>query len=91
MSLERVTAPVVRKLEAMPLTWRLAFLESERGKSPLMDCIWVVWSQNGEENCVFEPMKRLRYPGYAGKGLRGSLASCEEAMSDLSEAIRGLL
>ncbi len=23
MSLERVTAPVVRKLEAMPLTWRL--------------------------------------------------------------------
>ena len=23
MSLERVTAPVVRRLEAMPLTWRL--------------------------------------------------------------------
>lgn len=75
----------------LPLTWRLAFLESERGKSPLMDCIWVVWSQHGEEHCVFEPMQRLRYPGYAGKGLRGSMASCEEAMSELSEAIRGLL
>lgn len=26
-----------------PLTWRLAFLEEERGKSPLMDCDWWVW------------------------------------------------
>lgn len=25
------------------VTWRLAFLEAERGKSPLMDCTWWVW------------------------------------------------
>lgn len=27
----------------LPLTWRPAFLEAERGRSPLMDVIWVVW------------------------------------------------
>lgn len=27
------------------LTWRPAFLAEERGKSPLMDCMWVVWKQ----------------------------------------------
>lgn len=26
-----------------PLTWRPAFLEKERGKSPLMDCDWWIW------------------------------------------------
>lgn len=31
---------------AHELTWRLAFLESERGKSPLMDCTWFVWDQS---------------------------------------------
>lgn len=75
----------------LPLTFRLAFLESERGKSPLMDCVWVIWSGLGEEHCVFEPIPRRRYPGYAGKGLKGAMASCEEALSELSEAIRGLL
>ena len=25
------------------VTWRLAFLEEERGKAPLMDCSWFVW------------------------------------------------
>lgn len=27
------------------LTWRPAFLEEERGKSPLMDCMWYVWKR----------------------------------------------
>ena len=27
----------------LPLTWRPAFLEAERGSSPLMDVMWVVW------------------------------------------------
>lgn len=71
----------------LPLTWRLAFLESERGKSPLMDCVWVVWSALGEEHCVFEPIKRLRYPGYAGKGLKGAMANLEEALADLTGTI----
>lgn len=30
------------------LTWRPAFLEAERGKSPLMDCMWVVWVRGHE-------------------------------------------
>lgn len=28
----------------LPLTWRPAFLEDERGKSPFMDCLWTVWT-----------------------------------------------
>lgn len=73
----------------LPLTWRLAFLESERGKSPLMDCIWVVWSQFGEEDCLFEPLSRRRYPGYAGKGLKGAMANLEEAIGDLTKVVHG--
>lgn len=30
----------------LPLTWRPSFLEKERGSSPLMDVMWVVWSQD---------------------------------------------
>jgi len=33
------------------LTWRPAFLEEERGKSPLMDCMWVVWVRGNEDEC----------------------------------------
>ena len=29
--------------DILALTWRPAFLEAERGKSPLMDVVWVVW------------------------------------------------
>lgn len=75
----------------LPLTFRLAFLESERGKSPLMDCIWVVWSAFGDDDCVFEPIPRRRYPGYAGKGLIGAMAGLEEAMGELGETVHGLV
>ena len=30
------------------LTWRPAFLEAERGKNPLMDCCWTVWTGSNE-------------------------------------------
>ncbi|MER9833421.1 class I SAM-dependent methyltransferase [Mesorhizobium sp. M0145] len=33
----------------LPLTWRPAFLEKERGKSPLMDVMWVVWMRDACE------------------------------------------
>lgn len=40
-----------------PLTWRPSFLEKERGKSPLMDVIWVVWK--GQTNVTeFVPLRR---------------------------------
>lgn len=32
----------------LKLTWRLAFLASERGNSPLMDCMWAVWCGDNE-------------------------------------------
>jgi len=42
------------------LTWRPAFLEEERGKSPLMDCMWVVWDRNHYGPCVMVPIDRLK-------------------------------
>lgn len=72
----------------LPLTFRLAFLEKERGKSPLMDCVWVIWSHWGEEHCVFEPVPRRRYPGYAGPGLRSGMAALEEALTDLTGTLK---
>lgn len=41
----------------LPLTWRPSFLEKERGNSPLMDVIWVVW--RGKTNVTqFQPLPR---------------------------------
>lgn len=40
-----------------PMTWRLAFLEQERGKSPLMDCDWWVWVQ-GEPKLPWRPLEK---------------------------------
>jgi hypothetical protein len=41
----------------LPLTWRPAFLEAERGRSPLMDVMWVVWKQ-GEHRALYRPLRR---------------------------------
>lgn len=48
-----------RPLMELNLTWRPAFLEAERGKSPLMDCAWVVWVRGHEGPCTTEPIDRL--------------------------------
>lgn len=43
----------------LPLTWRPAFLEAERGSSPLMDVIWVVWTSNfGSGGTLYSPLVR---------------------------------
>lgn len=42
----------------LPLTWRPAFLEEERGSSPLMDVMWVVWQENSDGFTRFEPILR---------------------------------
>lgn len=74
----------------LPLTFRLAFLEKERGKSPLMDCVWVVWSRFGDDEvCAFEPLPRRIYPGYHGPGLKSAMAALEESLLDLTEVVRG--
>lgn len=41
------------------LTWRPSFLEAERGKSPLMDCLWVVWERGYTGDCVYDRLDRL--------------------------------
>ena len=44
--------------EVLPLTWRPSFLEAERGSSPLMDVIWVVWRGGPSEATAFKPLRR---------------------------------
>lgn len=41
------------------LTWRPAFLEEERGKSPLMDCAWWIWVRGNEDECRVRLLDRL--------------------------------
>lgn len=82
------------------LTWRLPFLEKERGKSPLMDCIWVVWndearlSVDGHPVCLTEPMPKVPYPGYRDRGLSaaldilaGEFGATAEALSTLAAEV----
>lgn len=47
-----------RPSKILPLTWRPAFLEAERGKSPLMDVMWVIWTEGYSARCEFEPIQR---------------------------------
>lgn len=73
----------------LPLTFRLAFLKKERGNSPLMNCAWAVWTSDDEfDHCIFEPMKKIAYPGYNGDGIRKSLAVLGQAVDDLREAAK---
>lgn len=44
----------------IPVAWRLAFLEAERGKSPLMDCTWFIWDKD-EPPLKDRPMRRPRH------------------------------
>lgn len=41
------------------LTWRPAFLEKERGKSPLMDCSWFIFRRGWTGPCVTYPIDRI--------------------------------
>ena len=45
------------------LTWRPAFLEAERGKSPLMDCTWFVFTRDWDQPFAKTmPIERLMEP-----------------------------
>ena len=48
-----------RPLLELNLTWRPAFLAQERGNSPLMDCMWVVWQRGHTGSCSVEMIDRL--------------------------------
>lgn len=74
-------------------TWRLAFLEKERGKSPLMDCMWLVWDGDNAEPgngklCATEPLPRLKYPGYSGIGVAAATQVLEGEIDALTKVLR---
>lgn len=48
-----------RPLKELNLTWRPAFLKEERGDSPLMDCMWMVWVRGHQGSCTTEMVDRL--------------------------------
>lgn len=83
----------------LKLTWRLAFLATERGNSPLMDCMWVIWNgandnvkwPGSDRHCIAEPIQRKKYPGYSGIGVLAATQVLEGEMFDLGETIRKLL
>ncbi len=80
----------------LKLTWRLAFLEQERGKSPLMDCMWSVWTGSNTigpdaAHCQTAPLPRRRYAGYAGTGVLPAVRILGGELDELSGALRGLL
>lgn len=53
------------------LTWRPAFLEAERGKSPLMDCIWVVWRRGHDDLPTVDILDRLMACPMSDDSFRG--------------------
>lgn len=42
----------------LPLTWRPAFLEHERGKSPIMEVMWVIWERGHRGYPMTVPLER---------------------------------
>lgn len=48
-----------KPIRELNLTWRPAFLEAERGKNPLMDCMWVVWQRGHTGPCTVDMIDRL--------------------------------
>lgn len=85
----------------LKLTWRLAFLAKERGNSPLMDCMWNVWSGDNAaraaagvghlNRCVTQPLPRIKYQGYDKTGLRSSVEILEGEIDALTKALYGWL
>lgn len=72
----------------LPLTFRLAFLEEERGKSPLMDCAWAVWGPcYPADETLFEPVQRIKYPGYAKKGVKATMRILEGELLELTSVL----
>lgn len=48
-----------KPFRVLNLTWRPAFLELERGKSPLMDCAWTIWQRGYTGDCRMTMIDRL--------------------------------
>jgi hypothetical protein len=71
------------------LTWRPAFLQKERGNSPLMDCSWHVWRRGAAFTAGWRPIVRPdSFPDVSRKPLAVSMALLSEAMDQLTAAVR---
>ena len=84
-------------------TWRPAFLEAERGKSPLMNCIWTVWVDTESYSRVFRAdvttfhlihrpkvFPAIREPNaaiLAARALNAAMQPLEKALTGLIEAL----
>lgn len=70
-----------------PVTWRIAFLEEERGKSPLMDCTWYVWDKNATEVRNDPIMRPQAFPDISDPGIRVRFADNRLAHERLAELL----
>lgn len=77
------------------ITWRLAFLEKERGKSPLMDCTWFVWDYRQREELITQHQvartesigKPLIYPDVSVKPISVQLVRAGEAFDAMRRSL----
>lgn len=70
------------------LTWRLAFLEEERGKAPLMDCAWFLWVKD-HAPLPYAPLLKPQDVEPLERLLTVALADLGFAMDDLTGVLRG--
>jgi len=78
----------------MPLTWRPAFLKSERGNNPLMGVQWCYWERgfqhemiNGEPLAMKVPLDRPSvFPDITSNPLTVLLAELREALAENAHA-----
>lgn len=74
-----------------PISWRLAFLEEERGKSPLMDCDFWIWDYR-EPKLPWRPLERpaaSETPYVGQKPLTVHLRRLHDAMERLEAVMNG--
>jgi hypothetical protein len=74
----------------LPVSWRLAFLEKERGKSPLMDCTWFVWDRSKpplKDRPLVKPTAGV--PDISVNLLKPALVALGEAVDRLTVAAGG--
>lgn len=70
-----------------PVSWRIPFLEKERGKSPLMDCTWFVWDKSQDRIRTEVLPRPATFPDVDDPGMRCRIFANREA----HERLRALL
>jgi hypothetical protein len=72
--------------ERLNLLWRLAFLEHERGNSPIMETMWVVWREGYAQDFIMD--RELHRPAVSEVPLVLRVwSSLERLQHNLAEAV----